>query len=98
MAWMAAVSWANMRAWVSLGMAIVMMIRMIAITISSSIRENPRRFWRLNIAIPVFYDAASPPGVETKKRCSLIRATNLPEAGPLTGGAGGVAMESGRAR
>jgi hypothetical protein len=38
-----------MRALLSLGSATVMMIRMIAITISSSIRENPRRLLLRNI-------------------------------------------------
>src|SRR5258708_3384918 len=43
MAPMAAVSCENIRARLNRGSAIVMMIRMIAITISNSIRENPRR-------------------------------------------------------
>src|SRR5260370_18360067 len=43
MAPMAAVSWEYMRARLKRGSAIVMMIRMIAITIRSSIREKPRR-------------------------------------------------------
>ena len=40
---MAAVSWEYIRARLNRGSAIVMIIRMIAITISNSIRENPRR-------------------------------------------------------
>ena len=39
----AAISYAAMRALVSLGIAIAAMIRMIAITMSNSINENPRR-------------------------------------------------------
>src|SRR5207248_11321558 len=50
MAPMAAVSWEYIRARLNLGSAMVMIIRMIAITISNSIREKPRR--RLKLSIP----------------------------------------------
>src|SRR6266545_5256620 len=59
MAAMAAVSCAYMRALYNLGKAIVMMIRMIAITISNSIRENPRLFLRFHlmcVSRSSFYD------------------------------------------
>ena len=49
---MAAVSCEYIRARLNRGSAIVMIIRMIAITISNSMRENPRRILRLNIRYP----------------------------------------------
>jgi len=41
-----------MRARLNFGSAIVMMIKMIATTMSSSIREKPRRFLSFNIFDP----------------------------------------------
>src|ERR1017187_2961783 len=71
MAEIAPVSFANLLAWLNLGTAIVMMMRMIEITISSSIRENPRGaalvLLRSDMLVPLtllLYDAATPPGVE----------------------------------
>src|ERR1039458_7283681 len=60
MAPMAAVSCENMRARLNRGSAMVMMIRMIAMTISNSIREKPRRRrCRFIIqSLPLFYDVA----------------------------------------
>src|ERR1039457_1697979 len=71
MAEIAPVSFANLLAWLNLGTAIVMMMRMIEITISSSMREKPRRaalvLLRSDMLVPLtllLYDAATPPGVE----------------------------------
>src|ERR1035437_5161890 len=62
----AEVSFAYLWALVKRGTAIVMMIRIIAITIINSIREKPRRRrCRFIIqSLPLFYDVADPLGVE----------------------------------
>src|ERR1022692_4786586 len=50
----AAVSCVYLRALVNLGNANVMIIRMIAMTISNSMREKPRRLLRSNIGVPSY--------------------------------------------
>ena len=66
MAASAAVSRANIWAFWNFGSAMVIIIRMIAITISNSMRENPRRLLKLNIASPpsLLYDGLTGRGVE----------------------------------
>src|SRR4029077_10403631 len=63
MAPLAAVSWEYMRARLKRGSAIVMMMRIIAITISNSIREKPRRRrCRFIIRILTYFMTSHTPG------------------------------------
>src|SRR5947208_15910030 len=76
----------RMYIWVRLylGTAIVMMIRMIAITIKSSMRENPRRSLRLCIGDTLIVRRSS----ALWRGMNLIREPRLltPGARPLSGG------------
>src|SRR5438874_11420193 len=76
----AAVSCAYILARFSLGRAIVAMIRMMAITIISSISENPRRlrFWFIPAPALLFYDA---------RGAGIVQADlySVPDEGTLRG-------------